>query len=302
MSSVNKPVFPRLACLLAVIPLLWPLTSAQAPDLEHPAPIRIWKASAPDSDAQHWPRPDYREEWERPGQVLRGVSDPSIQVFLPDPKINTGAAVVICPGGGYQNLWIAKEGWKVAAELQKRGIAGVVLKYRHYDIFAAVQDAHRAVRYVRSRAREWGINENAIGVGGFSAGGHLALNMAAQLGRPENWTPDEIDALSKRPDFLMLIYPSVRLPEGAVVDASFPPAFIAVAADDNLTRASDIIPFFDRLRELKVPAELHVYERGGHGFGTGTAQCNCASWLDLFRNWLTARGLDKSPATQAGSE
>ena len=275
---------------LFVVMLAAPLYLGAEPlALQGPPAIPLWKAGAPGSDAAHWPQRDYHEEWEKPGEVLKGVTEPTIQVFLPDAKVNTGAAVILCPGGGYRNLYMAKEGWTVAAELQKRGIAGIVLKYRHYDVYAAVQDAHRAVRYVRSRAREWNLKEDAIGIGGFSAGGHLAIHMAAQLGRPEPWTPDEIDGLSKRPDFLMLIYPGVRVPTEAVIDATFPPSFITVAGNDDLTPAASCYELFGRLRNLGVPAEIHVYETGGHGFGVGTPQCRCASWLDLFRSWLLAR-------------
>ncbi|RPI26563.1 MAG: alpha/beta hydrolase [Acidobacteria bacterium] len=270
-----------LVCLFSFAVL-----SAESPSLQNPEPIRIWKGPAPGSDAQHWPTPGYHEEWERPGEVLTGITDPSIQVFLPDAAVNTGQAVIICPGGGYRNLWINKEGWKVAAELQKRGIAGIVLKYRHYDRNVAVQDAHRAVRYVRSRAREWHLNEKMIGIGGFSAGGHLSLNMAGQLRRTPTWTSDEIDQLSNRPDFLMVIYPGVRLLAEAVIDASFPPAFITVAADDQTTKAVDTIDLFSRLQALQVKSELHVYQAGGHGFGLGTPECNCGSWLDLFQGWV----------------
>jgi acetyl esterase/lipase len=131
---------------------------------------------------------------------------------------------VICPGGGYSNVVIEKEGWRVARELQKRGIAGVVLKYRYYDRLAAVQDAHRAVRYVRSRAAEWHLDLNAVGIGGFSAGGHLSLNMAARLKE----APSPID--------------------GAVVSSSYPPTFIVSAADDPKMKAADMTAFFDRLQ------------------------------------------------------
>jgi acetyl esterase/lipase len=256
-----------------------------------PAPIRLWPNGAPGSDVKHWPSPDYHEEWETPGEILQGVTDPTIQVYLPEPAINTGAAVVICPGGGYRNLWINKEGWKVARELQKRGIAGIVLKYRYYDRLAAVQDAHRAVRTVRARADEWRINPQAVGIGGFSAGGHLALNMAAQLGRAEDWTPDQVDRQAKRPDFVMAIYPSVRMTDSAVLDSSFPPVFLAVAADDDKMTPATILPFIGQLHDLRVPVELHLYQSGGHGFGIGTPACGCSSWLDLFRNWLELRGL-----------
>jgi acetyl esterase/lipase len=258
---------------------------------DEPASIPIWKITPPLSDAK--PGANYHEEWEIPGQVLTGVTDPAIQVYLPEPAVNTGVAVVICPGGGYRNLWIAKEGWTIARELQKRGIAGIVLKYRHYQRYAAIHDAHRAVRYVRSRAAEWRINPNTVGIGGFSAGGHLALNMAAMLGRPEDWARDEIDALPKRPDFLMLVYPWVQLDSSGVVDASFPPSFFAVGGEDTRTPADSMLHFFNRLRIQKVPAEAHVFEKGGHGFGAGTPDCMCGNWLDLFRNWLQARGYIK---------
>ncbi len=281
------------SCFLAAA--TWALSAAQ-PAGKEPEAVRIWPGGAPRSDAAHWPRPDYHEEWQTPGEILAGVTEPTVQAYLPDSTINTGAAVVICPGGGYQNLWINKEGWKVARELQKRGIAGIVLKYRYYDRFAAVEDAQRAVRYVRSRAREWHVNEHAVGVGGFSAGGHLSLHMAAQVGRAEDWRSDEIDKLSRRPDFVMAIYPSVYLPDkGAVVDGAFPPTFIASAADDDKMRPRDITAFFLKLQDLQVRSELHIYRGGGHGFGTGTAECNCASWLDLFRNWLQAGGFLRTP-------
>jgi acetyl esterase/lipase len=290
-----KWIVPLLCC--AVVCAAPSLVSTGGPDGE-PAPMRLWTKTAPGSDAAHWPDPGYHEEWETPGQVLKNVTDPTIQVYLPDPAINTGAAVVLCPGGAYRNLWINKEGWTVARELQRHGIAGIVLKYRHYDHLAAVQDVHRAVRTVRAHASEWRINGQAVGVGGFSAGGHLVLNMAALLGRAETWTADTVDRLSKRPDFIMAIYPSVHLADGGVVDGSFPPVFVVVAADDERIGAGQVLQFSGRLRDLKVPVELHMYQGGGHGFGLGTPECGCTGWLDLFRNWLGVRGLLKGGSRQ----
>jgi acetyl esterase/lipase len=283
------------AFVLHAVSLASAAVAVEPPDPRYPTPIRIWKGVAPDSDAAHWPQADYHEEWESPGEILRGVTEPTIQVFLPEARRNTRAAVVLCPGGGYRNLWIAKEGWRVARELQARGIAGIVLKYRHYDVSAAVQDARRAVRYVRSRAEEWRLNRGAIGVGGFSAGGHLAIHMAARLARGETRAPDDVDQLSGRPDFLMLVYPDVELVNGTVIEAAFPPTFITVAADDTVTPANDCMQFFRHLQTLEVPAELHVYQNGGHGFGLGTPECRCSSWLDLFRSWLAGRGLLAAP-------
>lgn len=287
----------RLLCEVAVLcPVLLVApcrAAAQAsPDTTLPTSLRIWKGTAPGSDARHWPRPDYHEEWEKPGELLRNVTDPSVQVFLPASGVNTGAAVIVCPGGRYQNLYIAHEGWDVARELQKRGIAAIVLKYRHYNLLAAAQDAQRAVRFVRAHAAEWRINPRAVGIGGFSAGGHLSLNMARLLAQPEPWPHDEVDGLSRRPDFLMLIYPAVaNLSPGGVMDASFPPAFIALANGDWHTPPGPTIGVYNRLVALGVPTELHIYQQGGHGFGPGTPECHCASWLDLFRDWLDARGL-----------
>lgn len=291
---VSRARFVVMLLCVGVVSGLPSLVSTSAPDTD-PTPMRLWPNGAPGSDASHWPSPGYHEEWETPGQVLRNVTDPAIQVYLPDPAINTGAAVVVCPGGAYRNLWINKEGWTVARELQKRGIAGIVLKYRHYDRFAAVQDLDRAVRTVRAHAKEWRINEKAVGVGGFSAGGHLVLNAAALQARPETWTLDAVDRLSKRPDFIMAIYPSVQLGDGGIVDGSFPPVFTVVASDDERIGAGQVLQFTGRLRDLKVPVELHFYQAGGHGFGIGTPECGCTGWLDLFRNWLGVRGVLRKP-------
>jgi acetyl esterase/lipase len=289
MRGPRRTTLALLSCLPTMVLMSCPAWGAEAIAAQRPAATPIWQAGAPGSDPAHWPSPDYHEEWEKPDSEIRGVTQPTIEVFLPDPAINTGIAVILCPGGGYRKLCMAKEGWVVAAELQRRGIAGIVLKYRHYDIYAAVQDAHRAVRYVRSRAREWRLNDKAIGIGGFSAGGHLAIHMAAQLGRPEGWDPDELDRLSKRPDFLMLVYPGTGMPPDAVVDATFPPSFLTVAANDDRVSAWDCYGFFSRLQALKVPSEIHIYETGGHGFGAGRPECRCASWLDLFRDWIVGR-------------
>ena len=298
MSMTRRGMPLSVGWLVAV--LLVP-AGAGAQQSAEPQPIRIWPGAAPGSDAAHWPRPDYQETWQQSGRVVAGVTDPTIQVYLPEASLNTGAAVVICPGGGYTNIVIEKEGWRVARELQKRGIAGVVLKYRHYNPLAAVQDAHRAVRYVRSRAAEWHLDPNAVGIGGFSAGGHLSLNMAARLKAAPSPIGDAVDALSNRPAFIMAVYPSTQLGDGAVVDSSYPPTFLASAADDPKVKRAGITAFFDRLQDQGVPSELHVYQSGGHGFGTGTPACNCASWLDLFRGWLEVRGLAPRRAPPSSS-
>ena len=275
-----------LAFILTGINMFFFSNPAHAQNPQAKNEIRIWKNGAPNSNPQHWPSPTYKEEWQNNNQLVVGITEPTICPFLPPKEINTGVAVIICPGGGYKNLYIEKEGYKVAIELQKRGIAGIVLKYRHYDIYAALEDAHRAIRLVRSKAKEWNINPQTVGIGGFSAGGHLALHAGVNLTRQEDWPHDDIDQIAKRPDFMMLIYPSLSLPKEVIIDADTAPTFIANAVDDNLTPAENAVNFFSTLKRLKVPAEMHLFEKGGHGFGTGTPECQCHSWLDLFNSWL----------------
>jgi acetyl esterase/lipase len=271
--------------LLGIVAVVFaPPAPAQNPQAKNE--IRIWKNGAPNSNPKYWPNPNYKEEWQNNNQLVVGVTEPTVCAFLPTKETSTGVAVIICPGGGYQNVYIEKEGYKIALALQERGIAGIVLKYRHYDIYAALEDAHRAIRFVRSKAKEWYINPQAVGIGGFSAGGHLALHSATNLSRAERWTHDEIDQMSKKPDFLMLVYPSLSIPKEASIDANTPASFIVNAADDTLTTPESAIEYFSTLKRLKVPAELHIYEKGFHGFGLGTPECQCGNWIDLFRNWL----------------
>ncbi len=249
---------------------------------------KIWEGDAPGSNSKNWPWPNYKETWERAADrnddLVKWVTEPTIKVFLPEATKNTRAAVLICPGGGYNVLEIDKEGYRVAQILQELGVAGIVLKYRHYDVFAARDDGQRAIQFIRSKSKEWDINSDAIGIGGFSAGGHLALHCVANLSPKVDWTPDMIDKIDDHPNFLMLIYPGTKLPEGVTIGTNIPPTFISVAADDKL--AEKCITLFSTLQEIKVPAELHIYQNGGHGYGVGTLKCNCSTWIELFVNWL----------------
>jgi acetyl esterase/lipase len=189
-------------------------------------------------------------------------------VYLPSARI-TGTAVVICPGGGYQHLAIDKEGHDIARWLNTVGIAGIVLKYRlpgssgmrgadlHQvsdTIHVALEDAEDAMRLVRTNAAKWRLKPNAIGMMGFSAGGHLAA-MVGMLAPPD-----------ARPDFLVLGYPAI--PAALQVTASTPRTFLVAADDDTTVNAAENAGrFFAALRSAKVPAELHIYSSGGHGFG-----------------------------------
>jgi acetyl esterase/lipase len=248
---------------------------------------------------------------------VRNVSQPSLTPFLPAPGKATGAAVIVAPGGGFMMLSWESEGTAVAKRLADAGVAAFVLKYRldatpddtqaftrqfmasmaslakdasaakpmtpFADEIPAAADGAEAVRLVRRRAAEWGIDPHRVGLVGFSAGGITAANVAT--GDP-----------SGRPDFVGIIYGALGRP--APADA--PPAFIATAADDPLLRNA-AIPMFDAWRAAGRPAELHLYEKGGHGFGMVSKGSSSDHWFDEFLWWMQARGLMGTKAAKAGS-
>jgi acetyl esterase/lipase len=237
---------------------------------------------------------------------VRNVSQPSLTPFLPAPGKATGAAVIVAPGGGFMMLSWDSEGVAVAKRLAAAGVMAFVLKYRldptpddtaaftrqFMATMASVKggggattlpsfaaevpaeaDAAQAMRLVRSRAAEWGIDPHRVGLVGFSAGGITASNVAT--GAP-----------SGRPDFVGIIYGALRRP----VPADAPPAFIATAADDPLLKNA-AVPMFDAWRAAGRPAELHLYEKGGHGFGMVAKGSSSDHWFDEFVWWMQARGL-----------
>jgi len=250
------------------------------------------------------------EDWGTIGghRVVRNVTVPTLTAFLPDPAKATGAAVIVAPGGAFAILAYDHEGTMVAKWLADRGVAAFVLKYRldptPHDVagFTAAMgarmgevmkrksangaplvfpaevlaqaDGSAALRLVRARAAEWKIDPKRVGFVGFSAGGMTAANVAT--------APDPLD----RPDFVGVIYGASRRP--APADA--PPAFFAVAADDPLLGEATV-PMFDSWRAAHRPAELHVYERGDHGFGMMHKGLTSDHWIDEFYGWMDMRGL-----------
>jgi len=242
------------------------------------------------------------------------VLTPTLTIFRPDKP--NGQAVVVCPGGGYTILAFDKEGTRVAEELNKWGITAVVLKSRLPDdslqynrSLAPLQDAQEAIRYVRRHAKEWKIAADKIGIMGFSAGGHLASTAATHF----TFKADEAntDTTSCRPDFAILIYPVIsfdssfthkgsrnnlvgaQAPEGQIrffsnelqVTAKTPPSFLVHAGDDGAVPAENSIRYYQACIKNKVPAELHLYPAGGHGFGMNNKTTN-DQWLERLRNWL----------------
>ena len=281
--------------------------------------IPVWPEGAPGAIKAD----DYPEttEYIQSGAPRIGqVSDPTLTVFLPSKEKATGAAVVICPGGGYARLAIDHEGWDIAVWLRNMGVAGIVLKYRlptdkimKDKKIGPLQDAQEAIRIVRRNAEAWGIDPEKVGVMGFSAGGHLAATLSTQFDE-QVYTPQ--DNVSARPDFSILIYPVISMKEGVThegsrenligedpdnqliarfsnelqIDEQTPPAFLVHAADDKAVPVSNSLLYFEGLRKYETPAELHIYESGGHGFGLGRGLETAKGWADACKLWLTAQG------------
>jgi acetyl esterase/lipase len=220
------------------------------------------------------------------------VTNPAIEVWLPDPKIRNGAAVIVCPGGGYRILAYDKEGTEIAAWLNKIGIAAFVLQYRIPDKKeGALQDVQRAMKVVRSNAQRWNLNSEKIGVMGFSAGGSLSAR-ASTLFNNKTYPPaDKADSLSCRPSFTMLIYPAyldqgpnLTLTPELVLSKDVPPVYIFQTADDQYGNSA--LVFASALRFAKLPVELHILPTGGHGYGLRQGTLAGETWPLLAEKWL----------------
>jgi len=254
-----------------------------------------------------------------------GDHEPTLTVFLPNAAKANGTAIVICPGGGYGGLATGHEGTEVATWLNEIGVAGLMLKYRlpakGYRHPWPLTDAQRAMRLVRANAAKWNINPARVGIMGFSAGGHLASTVGTHFDAGNADATDPVDKQSCRPDFMVLGYPVVTFqpefahmgsrnnllgpnPDPALIEllsnerqvtAETPPTFIHHADDDRGVVPRNSIEFYMALQRAKVPAELHIYERGNHGYGIGR-QGSVASrtWQDRCADWLNARGLLKA--------
>ena len=248
---------------------------------------------------------------------ISNVHVPTLTVFRAageGPK----AAVIVCPGGGYQILAFAHEGIDVARRLNAMGVSAFVLKYRlrEYGHPAPLQDVLRAIRTVRSRAAEFGVAPDRIGVMGFSAGGHLAASAATLFDAPEGRTGAAIDAVSARPDFAAAIYPVIAMkdrfahagsrrnllgenPAPALVDRlspdlqvtkNTPPVFLVHTAEDKGVPLENSLMFYQAIRAAGGSAELHLYEKGPHGFGLGQALGPASDWPARFETWMRAHG------------
>lgn len=260
-------------------------------------------------------------EW---GPRIKDVTNPTIKVYFPSEEKTNGTAVLICPGGGYERLAIDKEGDSVAVLLNKLGVTAAVLKYRlpndaimENKSVAPLQDAQEAIRVIRRHSKDWGVDPHKIGVMGFSAGGHVASTLSTHY----NEKVYETDTTSARPDFSILIYPVISMRENIThngsknyllgnepadtlvehfsnelqVDENTPPAFLIHSADDKTVPVANSIGYFNALKEHNIPAELHIYEKGGHGYGLARDRNNTTeiNWPKALENWLMMKGFVK---------
>ncbi len=256
-----------------------------------------------------------------PGAVgSEDIDIPTLTIYLPSPDKANGTAIVICPGGGYGHLAMDHEGHQIARWANSLGVAGIILKYRiapRYHHPAPMQDVQRAIRTVRVRARDWHIDPNRIGVIGFSAGGHLASTAGTHfdVGKPD--ARDPIERQSCRPDFMILLYPVITMeneythkgsrknllgenPSGELValmsnekqvTAQTPPTFLVHTSNDRVVPVQNSILFYTALHNFGIPAEMHIYENGPHGFGLGRKDPILSTWPQLCADWLRQHGL-----------
>jgi acetyl esterase/lipase len=282
-----------IQCLLAVlICFAFGIASAQ------PSPIKLWPKGAPGSEGNVSPEavrlnPDGEH-------IISNIQDPSILPYLPPAGTATGAAVVVAPGGGHRELWMDHEGYAVAEWLSSHGVAAFVLKYRlarepnsKYTVEGTeLADMQRAIRTVRSRSKEWGVDPARIGVMGFSAGGELAALASTRydVGAPSS--EDPVERFSSKPDFQALIYPAI--PKDPRLTAETPRAFLACGGNDRPDISQGLPELYLALSRLHVSTELHVYAGVGHGFGVRkTNPAPVSGWTSLFLEWMDAQGLLK---------
>jgi acetyl esterase/lipase len=279
--------------------------------------IPLWPGKIPGAIAnpefKHICDSDANWVWER------NIINPVLEYYPAPKKIATGVSVVICPGGAYWCLAIRHEGSDIARWFNQIGITAFVLKYRlpsdsimENKTIAPLQDGQEAIRIVRRHAKEWGIDPGKIGVMGFSAGGHFASTISTHYNE-KVYKP--IDNTSARPDFSILIYPVISMDSTIThqgskdnllglhpsrelvshfsnelqVDSLTPPAFLVHSLDDNVVPVENSMRYALSMRNHKRPCELHIYEKGGHGYGLGRSKDTESSWPEALKKWLMMR-------------
>ncbi|NDW19662.1 alpha/beta hydrolase [Dysgonomonas sp. 216] len=260
--------------------------------------LKLWNGNPPTSNGIT--ESEKQENWR-----ISNVTEPDIAVYLPEKSKNTRTAVIICPGGGYSRLAYDHEGIQFAEWLKSQGIAGIILKYRLPNGYKEIplQDAQQAISIVRSKANEWDIDQNKVGIAGFSAGGHLASTASTHF-----------TSGNTRPDFSILFYPVITMKEGIThggsrynllgkspslsdlhiysnekqVNANTPPTIIMLSDDDKAVIPQNSIMYYDALKKNSIPATMYVFPTGGHGWGMNTNFKYHNQMLSLLKLWLEA--------------
>jgi|SRR5579871_532637 acetyl esterase/lipase len=293
-----KTLILRTLCLF-----LFTTTFAAAQDV-----IPLYPGTPPGSEPANYPEKQYfSKNWNT--EVVANVTKPSLTVYKPAPGTANGTAIVIAPGGGFMALSINSEGIDVAKYLAAKGVTCFVLKYRlahtgddatqeFSQLYAdrqkfgetigkviplSIADGLAAVAYVRAHASEWNISPDCVGIIGFSAGGTVAAGVAF------HYTPEG------RPAFVAPIYAAARAFADATVPADAPPMFIVAATDDNLGLAPDSVRIYEKWMNAQKSVELHMYAKGGHGFGMRKSNLPTEHWIDRFAEWLDLQGFLKKP-------
>ncbi len=286
-----------------------------------PLVVEIWPGKVPDESgnigAERFrmsPALDRKQvEVTEPTRMITDVTKPTLTIYRPPKEQDTETAMLICPGGGYWNLYWQLEGEEVAAWLNSLGVTGIILKYRvprrpdepqGEPARRPLQDAQRAVSLVRSRAGEWGINPERIGIMGFSAGGHLAIATATRFDNRTYEPIDDIDKTSCRPDFAIPVYSGYlkakdkdELAPGLQIPTGTPPVFLAHGGDDIISPPEHSVLMYLALKRAGVPAELHIYATAAHDFGVRKSDHPCSTWTQSCANWLRHQGFLK-PTTR----
>jgi endo-1,4-beta-xylanase len=261
--------------------------------------IRLWPNGAPGSEDVTAPEVFQSSSNPKLPKRFTVVHYPSIYVFLPPKEKANGMAMVIAPGGGHSSLVIDKEGWDIADWCNHNGIAAFVLKYRlakaagsHYTVEGdALHDAARAMRMVRSRSTEWGVDPARIGFIGFSAGGAVAALIETRFDAGNDSSSDPIERVSSRPDFAVLVYPGYD--KGMITVPKDAPQTFLVCADNDPSHVVTTVNLYLDLEKQGVSSEMHIYSAGAHGFGMKPSELPVATWPDRLHDWMLQRKLLK---------
>jgi acetyl esterase/lipase len=297
---------PRV-CLALTLALTLALSAQGA----EPQVVKLWPGKAPGETKDIGPE-KYIEA--KKGQLdvkrLTNVTEPTITIYSPPKDKANGTVVIVAPGGGYNILAIEHEGAQTCEWLQSLGVTAVLLKYRvprrerqAPENLATLQDAQRAVSLVRGMQTELGIDPTRVGMLGFSAGGHLTACAALTKKRMYDKIDKVDEVFSHEPNFALLVYPAYLVDKGGTLKPEFevkidsPPMFFAHSSDDGVTSENSVALYL-ALQKNKVPAELHLYASGGHGYGMRKTDHPCSKWPDRAADWLRARGLLEKPKPQ----